>query len=73
MKPPTDNPVGSPARGEKTMNDSEKNAMEFREKFAALLTEYEVGLSGLMHFRIGDQELVLDTTLVDNIKEINDA
>ena len=55
------------------MSESEKKAMEFREKFAALLTEYEVGLSGLMHFRIGDQELVLDTTLVDNIKEINDA
>ena len=54
------------------MSDSEKKAIEFREKFTALLREYEVGLNGLMHFRIGDQELVLDTSLVDNVKEIND-
>lgn len=73
MKPPTDNPVGSPAREEKTMNDSEKSAMEFKEKFMALLKEYAVGLNGLMHFRIGDQELVLDTTLIDGVEEINDA
>jgi len=55
------------------MSESEKKAIEFREKFTALLREYEVGLSGLMHFRIGDQELILDTTLVDGVEEINDA
>ena len=55
------------------MSDSEKRAIEFREKFTALLQEYAVGLSGLMHFRIGDQELILDTTLVAGVEEINDA
>ena len=53
------------------MSDSEKNATEFKEKFMALLREYAVGLNGLMHFRIGDQELVLDTTLIDGVEEIN--
>jgi hypothetical protein len=52
-------------------NDSEKKATEFKEKFMALLREYAVGLNGLMHFRIGDQELVLDTTLIDGVEEIN--
>ena len=35
---------------------------EFQKDFRELMAKYEVGLYGTMYFRIGEEELVLDTT-----------
>jgi len=34
----------------------------FQQEFVELLKKYEVGIFGTMYFRIGEEELVLDTT-----------
>jgi hypothetical protein len=44
------------------MSEHLVKANEFKAKFMELLQEYDVGVWGTMHFRIGDQEILLDTT-----------
>lgn len=44
------------------MSEYVEKAEEFKATLMGLLEKYEVGVWGTMHFRIGDQELLLDTT-----------
>ena len=44
------------------MSDQKELVAAFQADFLELMKKHEVGLYGTMYFRIGDEELVLDTT-----------
>jgi hypothetical protein len=44
------------------MSEQNEKVAAFQADFLELMKKHEVGLWGTMYFRIGDEELLLDTT-----------
>lgn len=44
------------------MSEQDKKVEAFQADFLELMKKHEVGLWGTMYFRIGEEELLLDTT-----------